>query len=401
MHSLGHADSSCWSVVRGTASATKAGQVSPRRSIVPHLASPQGNSMHALVRSLAATIIAFGTAGCTSVSYYAQSLEGHAKIMTARQDVAQLIEAPSTSEALRAQMVEASAIRKFAVDQLALPDNKSYRSYVDVGEEAVTWAVFAAPEFSLAPQTWCFPVYGCVPYRGYFSKKSAAEFAQDLQKQGLDVYVTGITAYSTLGWSSDPLLSTMLVQGDTYLAEVVFHELAHQRVYISGDSEFNEAFAVAVETTGVRRWLRAAGDTSGSRRYEAERNRRAEFGALVSQTRGELAKVYGGSGNADWKRAAKAAAIERLRTRYRRIRDRSWGGYGGYDAWFDAPINNAKLAAVAVYGDQVTAFLRLFDLCSGDYPQFYAAVQQLGKLDKRNRTDALRAADRCYAADQS
>ena len=191
--------------------------------------------MHALVWSLAATIIAFGTAGCTSVSYYAQSLEGHAKIMTARQDVAQLIEAPSTSQALRAQMVEASAIRKFAVDQLALPDNKSYRSYVDVGEEAVTWAVFAAPEFSLAPQTWCFPVYGCVPYRGYFSKKSAAEFAQDLQRQGLDVYVTGITAYSTLGWSSDPLLSTMLVQGDTYLAEVVFHELAHQRVYISGD----------------------------------------------------------------------------------------------------------------------------------------------------------------------
>jgi len=357
--------------------------------------------MHALVRSLAAIIIAFGTAGCTSVSYYAQSLEGHAKIMTARQDVAQLIEAPSTSEALRAQMVEASAIRKFAVDQLALPDNKSYRSYVDVGEEAVTWAVFAAPEFSLAPQTWCFPVYGCVPYRGYFSKKSAAEFAQDLQNQGLDVYVTGITAYSTLGWSSDPLLSTMLVQGDTYLAEVVFHELAHQRVYISGDSDFNEAFAVAVETTGVRRWLRAVGDTSGLRGYEAERSRRTEFGALVSQTRGELATVYRGSGNADWKRAAKAAAIERLRTRYRRTRDSRWGGYDGYDAWFDAPINNAKLAAVAVYGDQVTAFLRLFDLCSGDYPQFYAAVQQLGKLDERSRTDALRAADSCYAADQS
>ena len=137
-------------------------------------------------------------------------------------------------------MASARAIRKFAVDELALPDNNSYRSYVDVGRDPVTWAVFAAPEFSLTPHAWCFPVYGCVPYRGYFSKKSATEFAFELQREGLDVHVTGITAYSTLGWSSDPLLSTMLTQGDTYLAGVVFHELAHQRVYIHGDSEFNE-----------------------------------------------------------------------------------------------------------------------------------------------------------------
>jgi predicted aminopeptidase len=357
--------------------------------------------MHALFRLVAATILTLGMTGCTSVSYYAQSLEGHAKIMTARQDVAKLIVDPSTSEALRSRMVAARAIRKFAVDELALPDNNSYRSYADVGQEAVTWAVFAAPEFSLAPQTWCFPVYGCVPYRGYFSKKSASEFAQEAQRQGLDVYVTGITAYSTLGWSSDPLLSTMLAQGDTYLAEVVFHELAHQRVYVHGDSEFNEAFAVAVETTGVRKWLRAAGDTAGLGRYETDRNRRAEFAALVSRTRDELGKVYRGSGKLDQKRAAKTAAIERLRTRYRKMRDSRWDGYDAYDAWFDTPINNAKLAAVSVYSDQVTAFLRLFDLCSGDYPQFYASVQQLGKLDKRKRADALRTAERCNAAAQS
>jgi len=225
-------------------------------------------AMHAFLRLVAATILALGVAGCTSVSYYAQSLEGHVNIMTARRDVAKLIDDPSTPETLRARMASARAIRNFAVDELALPDNNSYRSYVDVGREAVTWAVFAAPEFSLTPHEWCFPVYGCVPYRGYFSKKSAIEFAVELQRQGLDVHVTGITAYSTLGWSSDPLLSTMLTQGDTYLAEVVFHELAHQRVYINGDAEFNEAFAVAVETTGVRKWLRAAGDTAGLRRYE-------------------------------------------------------------------------------------------------------------------------------------
>jgi predicted aminopeptidase len=298
-------------------------------------------------------------------------------------------------------MASARAIRKFAVDELALPDNNSYRSYVDIGREAVTWAVFAAPEFSLAPYAWCFPVFGCVPYRGYFSKESAIEFAVELQRQGLDVDVTGITAYSTLGWSSDPLLSTMLAEGDTYLAGAVFHELAHQRVYINDGSEFNEAFAVAVETTGVRKWLRAAGDTAGLRRYEAGRKRRAEVLALVSQTREELTQVYERSGTLDEKRAAKAAAIERLRTRYRQLRDRRWRGYRRFDAWFDTPINNAKLAAISVYSDQVTAFVRLFDLCSGDYPRFYASVQQLGTLDKANRADALKAAGACYGSDQS
>ena len=190
-------------------------------------------------------VVVSGATGCTSISYYAQALEGHVKIMTARQDVEELIDDPSTPDALGARMASASAIRQFATDELALPDNNSYRSYVDVGREAVTWAIFAAPEFSLTPRTWCFPVFGCVPYRGYFSKRSAIEVAVELHRQGLDVYVTGITAYSTLGWSSDPLLSTMLSRDETYLAGLVFHELAHQRVYVPDDSAFNEAFARA------------------------------------------------------------------------------------------------------------------------------------------------------------
>jgi predicted aminopeptidase len=357
--------------------------------------------MRAFFRLVVATILVFGVAGCTSVSYYAQALQGHVKIMSERQDVGKLIENPSTPEALRDRMVSALEIRQFATDELALPDNKSYRSYVDVGQDAVTWAVFAAPEFSLTPHVWCFAVYGCVPYLGFFSKKSAAEFALELQRKGLDVHVTGITAYSTLGWSSDPLLSTMLTRDDTYLAGLVFHELAHQRLYIHGDSDFNEAFAVSVETSGVRKWLRAAGNTAGLRRYEADRKRRADFLALVSQTREELRHVYASSGTVSEKRVAKAAAIERLRTRYRQLRDTSWRGYRGYDAWFDAPINNAKLAVISVYGDQVTAFLRLFDLCSRDYPRFYASVEQLGKLNKADRARALKAADRCYDAGQS
>jgi len=346
-------------------------------------------------------ILLFCLTGCTSVSYYAQSLNGHVKIMTARKDVTKLIADPSTPEALRARMASASAIRQFATDALALPDNRSYRSYVDVGQDAVTWAVFAAPEFSLTPRGWCFAVYGCVPYRAYFSKKSAAELALKLQGQGLDVHVSGVTAYSTLGWSSDPLLSTMFTGDETYLAGLVFHELAHQRVYINDDSQFNESFAVAVETAGVRNWLRAAGDAAGLRRYEADRKRRDEFAALVSQTQSELRHVYDGSGTVEQKRAAKTEAIERLRARYRRMRDGSWRGYRGYDAWFDAPINNAKLAAISVYSNQVAAFLRLFDLCSGDYPKFYAAVEWLGTLDKADRAAALEAADSCLGGDQS
>ena len=344
---------------------------------------------------LAAVIMASAVAGCTSISYYAQSLHGHVQIMAARKNVGKLIDDPSTPKALRARLTSASAIRRFAIDKLALPDNDSYRSYVDIHRDAVTWAVFAAPQFSLAPRTECFPVFGCVPYRGYFSRKSAAENAAELQRQGLDVYVSGVTAYSTLGWSSDPLLSTMLRQDDTYLASLVFHELAHQRLYVDGDSAFNEAFAVAVETTGTRKWLRAAGDRAGLRRYEADRKRSADFLGLVSKTRDELGQVYGSPRAPEQMAAAKAATIEKLRTRYRQMRDRRWAGYRGYDAWFDAPINNAKLAATSVYGEQVPAFLRLFDLCSGDYPRFYAAVRRLADLPKPSRAEALKAAPTC------
>ncbi|TGQ17913.1 MULTISPECIES: aminopeptidase [unclassified Mesorhizobium] len=339
--------------------------------------------------------MASGVTGCTSISYYAQSLEGHVEIMAARKNVGKLIRDPSTPKALRAKLTSASAIRRFATEELALPDNSSYRSYVDVGRNDVTLAVFAAPQFSLAPITWCFPVFGCVPYKGYFSRKDALENAAALQRQGLDVYVTGITAYSTLGWFSDPLLSTMLRQNDTYLASLVFHELAHQKVYVNGDSAFNEAFAVSVETTGTRKWLRATGNRAGLRSYEADRKRKADFLGLISKTRDELKQVYGSPRSPEQMAAAKAATIDRLRARYRQMRDKRWGGYRGYDAWFDSPINNAKLAATAVYGEQVPAFLRLFDLCSGDYPRFYASVRRIGNLPAPSRAEALKAAATC------
>jgi predicted aminopeptidase len=347
-------------------------------------------------RLLAAVIVASGVAGCTSVSYYAQSLEGHVEIMAARKNVGRLIRDPSTPKALRAKLTRASAIRRFATDELALPDNSSYRSYVDIHRDAVTFAVFAAPQFSLTPVTWCFPVFGCVPYRGYFSPKSAAETAAELQRKGLDVYVSGVTAYSTLGWFSDPLLSTMLRQDDTYIASLIFHELAHQKIYVNNDSAFNEAFAVSVETSGTRKWLRAMGNSAGLRRYETNRKRSADFLRLIAQTRDELRQVYGSPRDPEQMAAAKAAAIDRLRMRYRHMRDKQWAGYRGYDAWFDRPINNAKLAASAVYGEQVPAFLRLLDLCGGDYPRFYASVRRIGNLSAPERAQTLKTATACH-----
>ncbi|MCI5075736.1 aminopeptidase [Oricola sp.] len=340
-------------------------------------------------------VLLAGLAGCTGISYYAQSLDGHLDLLASRKSVEKLIDDPSQPSDLRAQMAAASEIRQYATDALGLPDNASYRSYVDTKRDYVTIAVFAAPEFSLQPLTWCFPVYGCVPYRGYFSKEAAISFATESREQGLDVYVSGITAYSTLGWFADPLLNTMFDRDEASLAGLVFHELAHQRVYVRDDTAFNEGFAVAVETTGVRKWLAETADAAAIRRYEAGRAREADFVTLLDEARKELWAVYSGPGTEAQKRADKAAAIERLRARYRRMRDGRWGGYRGFDAWFDTPINNAKLAASGVYNDLVPDFLRLFEACSGDYEAFYAAVARLGAVAANRRHDALRAADSC------
>ncbi|WP_193176540.1 aminopeptidase [Oricola nitratireducens] len=349
----------------------------------------------AFFRSMAAAVLLLVLTGCTGISYYAQSLNGHIRMISARQKVERLIDDPSEPSALRAQLELASDIRRFATGELALPDNNSYRVYVDTHRDFVTWAVFAAPEFSLNARSWCFPLYGCVPYRGYFSREAASRFAAGIERQGLDVYISGVTAYSTLGLFSDPLLNTMLRHDETYLAGLVFHELAHQRFYVRGDTAFNEAFAVAVETTGVKKWLRRRHETAALRRYEAGRKREADFLALVAEARNELKAVYGGSGDAEQKRVAKEAVIENLRLRYRRLRDGRWGGYDGYDAWFDSPINNAKLAATGFYNDLAPAFVHLLDVCSGDYPDFYAAVARLGALDRDKRHDALKAAKSC------
>ncbi len=333
--------------------------------------------------------------GCSNISYYSQSINGHLNIVSASQPAVRVLDDPKTAPQLKEKLTLAHAIRQFAIDRLALPDNDSYRTYVDTKRDYVTWSVFAAPEFSLDVSTWCFPVAGCVPYRGYFSKDAAVEFANGVRAKGLDVHVGGVPAYSTLGWFDDPLLNTMFLHGDTYLAGVIFHELSHQRVYVAGDPAFNEAFAVSVERSGIEAWLHHRADEDALRGYATDSKRNADFLDLIADARSELKRIYTSADSAENKRAAKAAALERLRARYRRVRDTRWNGYDGYNAWFEAPINNAKLATISVYNNLVPAFDRLLDICSGDHQRYFKAVERIAKLEQPERLPALHAANEC------
>ncbi|MDX1514474.1 MAG: aminopeptidase [Gammaproteobacteria bacterium] len=326
--------------------------------------------------------------GCATLDYYAQSVGGHLALMSRRVPVERVIRDPSTPASLRNRLSLALEVREFAHRELDLPNNQSYRSYVDLVRPFVSWTVVAAPELSLAPKTWCFPVVGCVAYRGYFDEAAAWRFAGSLQEQGYDVHVAGVRAYSTLGWFDDPLLNTMVAQPDHRLAGVIFHELAHQRLYVPGDSAFNEAYAMVIEREGIRRWLAAAGDPEALRRYREDAERREQFLALVRDTRKSLEAIYAAELDDDEKRRRKFRAFERMRADYRALRA-GWNGYSGYDAWFDSGLNNAKLALVATYNAWVPALERLLGREGADLRAFNAACEKLAGMDKQARTAAL------------
>ncbi|MEM1376752.1 MAG: aminopeptidase, partial [Pseudomonadota bacterium] len=271
----------------------------------------------------------------------------------------------------------------------------SYRTYVDLERDYVTIAIFATPEFSLAPKQWCFPIFGCVPYRAHFSIDVARKEVNQLREEGYDVHVSGVTAYSTLGWSPDPLLNTMFTYGDTNAAAVVFHELAHQQLYVPSDAAFNEAFAVAVEIEGVSAWLRSQGDEKALLDYLAGLERRTDFVNLITETREELFQIYQSQKADAGKRAQKAEAIERFRARYRTVRDTKWNGFRGYDNWFDSEINNAKLGAAGLYNDLVPELRKLFDVCGRAFARFYEAAERLAKLGADARKAGLKSASSC------
>jgi len=342
-------------------------------------------------RTVLVAAVALALAGCELAAYYTQAVGGHFELASRAQPVARLIDDPDTPAALRERLLVASRIRDFASRELLLPDNGSYRAYADLGRPYAVWNVVAAPEFSLAPVQSCFPVAGCVSYRGFYAHDEALRHAAGLRAQGLDVVVQGVPAYSTLGWFDDPLLSTFIGYPDMELARLVFHELAHQLVYAKDDTTFNESFAVALEREGVRRWLKAQGRDADLHAFAEAVRRGAEFAGLMAAARSRLERLYATDLVAAEKRVGKAAAFAALRENYEALKRSRWSGFAGYDRYFAGDeLNNALLAAFAAYSQHVPAFEGLLAAEGGDLARFYARVRELAALDKPARERALR-----------
>ncbi len=327
---------------------------------------------------------------CGSIGYYAQAARGHLDLLSRREPIERLLQDAGLDPTLREQLQQVLSVRAFASESLGLPDNDSYRTYADLGREYVVWNVFAAPELSVTPYTWCFPVVGCISYKGYFNEQSAREVAAELSQQGYDVYVGGVAAYSTLGRFDDPFLNTMLRWDRARTAGLIFHELSHQLLYIKNDSAFNEAFATTVEEEGMRRWVRAIGEPELLENWRTTGQRTRSFVRMVSDARETLRGIYQGPMDDAAKRVAKAQEIAALRSRYEALKQR-WGGYAGYDRWFASDLNNAKLGSVATYRALVPAFSALLQESDGDLQVFYTAAQALGKLPPAARAARLRA----------
>ncbi len=342
-----------------------------------------------VAKLLVAAVVAVGLVACESLGYYGQAARGQLHILWNRDQIVDLLQEDTLTPELRHKLQTALAARAFAVEALHLPAGDSYLSYVELDRQNVVWNVFAAPEFSAVPLSWCYPIAGCVSYRGYFSEAAAQRFASRLEQQGYDVYTGGVDAYSTLGWFDDPLLSTVVQRPDYQLAALIFHELAHQRVYLPGDTPFNESFATLVEQEGLRRWLGQQGDNQSLQQARQERERRQQFVALVHDYQDRFRALYEQELDPGSKRRRKAALQQELRDDYGLLKQ-SWGGAGPYDRWFSGPLNNAQLATISSYNELVPVFEQMLRQNEGDLRAFYAQVERLVEMDREARELLLR-----------
>ena len=343
-----------------------------------------GNAPRAARALLAAAACAL-LGGCGSL-YVALAAAGQWRVLRARVPIERLLGDPDTPAPLRARLEAVRAARAFASRELGLPDNKSYRSYADIGRPFVVWNVVATPEFSVEPRRWCFPVAGCVDYRGYFHERRAREFAAELAVRGFDVAVEGVPAYSTLGKFADPVLSSMLRYDDDELAATIFHELAHQLLYVRGDSEFNEAFATAVEDLGLERWLVHQGAPPGRlREFRDQQSHAAALVALLASGRARLRELYASGASPADMRINKALIFHRLAAELRTLERRLGASYPLYEEWIAQGLNNAHLASVATYYDCVPGFKRLLDESGDDLGRFYAAARELARQPRAAR----------------
>lgn len=345
-----------------------------------------------ILLTLSALLVLLAASGCQAISYYRQAIAGEYQILAHQQPIARLVSDPATPEKLRTKLRQVLKIRAFAAAELKLPADEIYVKYVDLHREYVVWNVNVAPPLSLDPKTWWFLVVGRASYRGYFKEADAVRYATRWKEKGWDIYVDGISTYSTLGWFHDPLLNTFVFEPETDLAETIFHELAHRRLFVPGDTDFNEAYATTVAAEGVRRWFAAATNATGYAAYVRDRQHERDFIDLVMGCRDKLGAMYADTSlTPAVKQRRKEEIVQELRDDYARAKVR-WGEpKSGYDWWFSEPINNAKLNTVSAYYDLAPAFQALLQAQGGDLKKFYDAVARLGKMPLEQRHAALRS----------
>jgi predicted aminopeptidase len=327
---------------------------------------------------------------CETLNYYSQAISGQCRILLNRKPISEIIADPEAPALLRQRLAFLLAVRQFAASELHLPVKKNYLTYVELNRPYVVWNVFAAPEFSLTPKTWCYPLVGCAAYRGYFSEPDARKYAAELNNAGYDVYVGGVTAYSTLGWFDDPVLSTFIQYSKAKSAGLIFHELAHQVLYLKDDTVFNESFATAVEQEGLRRWQQAWADAEIYRDYLADYRRREKFVELISHYRQQLEMLYRTDESPSVMRVEKASIFAALQDEFQR-ETADEVDLSVYASWIYQDLNNAKIGSVAAYHDYVPAFLKILAQNGGDLTRFYQACRQLGEKNKAQRDRVLKA----------
>ncbi len=338
----------------------------------------------------ACMLLSLALCGCETVHYYGQAICGQCNILSERKPISEIIADPEAPEILRERLSFILAVRQFAASELHLPVNDNYLTYVDLKRPYVVWNVFAAPEFSLTPKTWCYPVVGCATYRGYFSEKNAQQYAAALNGKRYDVYVAGVTAYSTLGWFDDPVLSTFIQYSKAQSAGLIFHELAHQVLYVKNDTGFNESFATAVEQEGLRRWQQATESSQIYREYLTGYRREEQFVRLIMHYRQLLEILYRTDASPSVKRDKKALIFSELRNEFERMNTNEMD-LSVYANWIYQDLNNAKIGSVAAYHDFVPAFQKMLAQSDGDLNQFYQACRQLGQKKKDERHRILNA----------
>ena len=326
--------------------------------------------------------------GCQAVHYYSQAIDGQCRILLKRQPISEIMADSESPQSLRERLMFILKVREFAENELQLPVNNHYLTYVDLKRPFVLWNVFAAPEFSLTPKTWCYPVAGCAAYRGYFAETNARHYADRLSKQGYEVYVGGVTAYSTLGWFDDSVLSTFIRFSEAQTAALIFHELAHQILYVKDDTAFNESFATLVEQEGLRRWQHASGSERIYTEYLHQHRRQEQFVRLIMDYRKRLERLYRTELPPIEKRAQKTTIFSQLRNEFNHLK-KNQIEFAAYDDWMNHSLNNAKISSVAAYHDFLPAFQKMLKQNMGQMNQFFEACRQLALKSKPERHQIL------------